>query len=388
MTVPTFNDLYTSVQSDLKNELNINSLVGKTVLNAFAAVQAAKLKLVYLTAARIYKNVFVDTAEPESLGGSLERFGLVKLNRLPNPATAGEYKIAVTGTIGATIPVDTTFKSLDASSSPDKIFTLDTAFTFTATTGEITVRALDLGSDAALVVGDELQITSPLANVDSFQSVTEVVTSATDAETYEDYRAKTIEAYQTEPQGGARTDYRLWAADASGVRKVYPYAKSGFAGQLTIYVEAVLSDSSDGRGSATTTILSDVEDVIEYDPDVTKTDAERGRRPLGIDVIDVVSVSPIPVDVSVIGLTDASFLSAIESSVDDFLFEIRPYIGGADNPTLSEQGKLYEADIYAIVRAIIGSRATFTTINVAVNGNKITVYEFIDGYIPYLNSIT
>lgn len=388
MTTPTYSELYTSVQSDLKNQLGITSLVGKTVINAFAMVQAAKLKLTYLTAARIYQNIFVDTAESESLGGSLERFGLVKLGRRPFVATAGEYNASVTGSIGAVISQGTTFKSLDSSTSPDKLFTLDTDFTFVSTTGTIKIRALDLGSEAALVVGDQLQVTSPLANVDSFQEVTSVETSPTDAESYEDYRAKTIESYQVEPQGGAKTDYRIWSADAAGVRKVYPYVKDGYSGEINLYVEATITDSTDGYGSPTTTILDDVAEVIEYDPDISKPDNERGRRPMGTFQIHVLSINPLPVDVVISQLSDSSFLSAISAGIESYLYDVRPYIAGADNPTLLNIGKLYASDIYAIIKETIGAQATFTEVTVKVNSNIVTLYEFIDGYIPYLNTVT
>jgi len=388
MAVPTFAELYVSIQTDIKNQLNITSLIGKAVINAFSFVQAGKLKLIYLSAEFIKKNVFVDTADPESLGGTLERYGRVRLGRDPNPATAGEYKVSCSGQIGAVITAGTTFKSLDASTSPDKLFILDSAFTFTATTGEIQIRALDLGSQAALVVGDGLQLTAPIANVDSFQEVTEIVTTPTDAESYEDYRQKVIDSYQQEPQGGARTDYRLWASDAAGVRKSYPYVKNGYAAEINLYVEATAADSIDGKGTPSTGILDDVEEVIEYDPDATKPDNERGRRPMGTFQIHVLPINLVPVDVIITNLSDTSFLSAITNSITAFLYDIRPYVAGADNPSLQNQGKLFESDIYEIVKEVLGTAATFSSLEVQVNSTKISLYEFIDGYIPDLTSVT
>lgn len=83
--IPTTQELYTSIKSDLETELNINIPVfGKIFLRALAAVQAAKLKLYYLAIASVQKNIFPDTADPESIGGTLERFGIVKLGRNRN----------------------------------------------------------------------------------------------------------------------------------------------------------------------------------------------------------------------------------------------------------------------------------------------------------------
>ena len=58
MTIPTLSELYVSVQTDLRNKLNITSVIGKVVINAFAIVQAAKLKIFYLRSALTYKNIF------------------------------------------------------------------------------------------------------------------------------------------------------------------------------------------------------------------------------------------------------------------------------------------------------------------------------------------
>src|SRR4051812_1989999 len=119
ITIPTLVELYNAIKSDLETEFGATiPVVGKSFLRVFAACQAAKLKLYYLTVGKLQKNIFVDTADPESLGGTLERFGRVKLGRNPFPAQAGQYKIGVSGSIGAVIKSSTTFKSDDNSLSP------------------------------------------------------------------------------------------------------------------------------------------------------------------------------------------------------------------------------------------------------------------------------
>ncbi|MCK4521555.1 MAG: hypothetical protein KAU20_03195, partial [Nanoarchaeota archaeon] len=111
--IPTISDLYTQILASLEAQYPGMSipLVGKNFLRAMAAVQAAKLKLAYLAIGDVQKNIFVDLADPAAQGGTLERFGLVKLGRLPFPAIAGIYTIQLTGTLGATIPASSTFKS-------------------------------------------------------------------------------------------------------------------------------------------------------------------------------------------------------------------------------------------------------------------------------------
>lgn len=389
MTTPTKQELYDAIQADIKAKYSITSLIGKVVFNALSAVMAAKFKLLYLVIAKVYKNIFVDTAESEANGGSLERYGMVKLNRGINPSTAGEYDIDVTGEIGAIIPSGTTFSSSDNSTSPGKLFILDSAFTFTITTGTIEVRALDLGAGAKLEILDELQVTQPLANIDSFADVSAIITTPVEAESYEDYRLDVIAAYQAEPQGGAKTDYRLWAADADGVRKVYPYVKDGAAGEINIYIEANVVDSSDGLGTPTAGIISDVEAVIETDPDTTKPDNERGRRPMGVFDIHVLPITPIAVDVIITSLTDPDFLPSIKSAIETELFTVRPFVDGADNNSLINQGILYEAKMYSIVSGIIeGTSTTFDSIEMKVATVSKDKHIFENGDIPYIDTVT
>jgi hypothetical protein len=388
MNIPTFNELYQSVLTDLRNRLQINFIIGKLYLNAFAAVQAGKLKIIYVAKAFVYKNIYVDTADPESLGGSLERFGLVGLGRRPFPATAGEYKVDVTGDIGATIPPNTTFKSLNESTSPDKLFVQDTLFTFTAETGQITLRAFDLGTEARLQIGDRLQVTAPIEDVDSYGVVASVETTPTEAESYEDYRQATIDAFQLEAQGGAKTDYRLWAQDVSGVREVYPYAKQGEAGEIDLHVEANVDDSTDGKGTPPQSMLDDVEEVVEFDPDITKPLNERGRRPLGVFDIHFLAIIPLDVDVIIYDLSDTDFLSAILSSLRTFLYDVRPYVSGADNPNEAQKDRLYKSDIFNVVRNVIGPSNTFTDIVMKVDSVEYDIYQFLDGDIPYGNTVT
>jgi hypothetical protein len=388
MDIPSYNDLYTSILTDLRNRLEIRFIFGKVVLMAFAAVQAAKLKLLYLTAAFVYKNSLPYTADSTELGGTLERFGLLKLGRLPFAAVAGEYTIDVTGEIGAIIVSGTTWKSLDTSASPDKLFVVDTQFTFTGTTGQISIRALEPGIDSSLEVGDQLQLTAPIANVDSFADVYEITVTPVSEEELEDYREKVIEAYRSEPQGGARVDYRIWAADAEGVRTVYPYVLDGAAGELNIYVETFPEDSLDGNGTPSAAILADTEAVIELDPDDSKPMEERGRRPIGIFDIHYYAINAIPVDVIIYDLSDDSYLTAIQEAILDFLYNVRPFIDGADNPQESQKNKLYASDIIQIVRNVITQANTFTNVEVYVDSVLYNIYAFENGDIPFINSVT
>lgn len=385
ITIPTLSTLYTAILADIAAEYGVSvSPVGKAMLRALAAAQAARLKLYYISIAGLQKNLFVDTADPEAQGGTLERFGRVKLGRNPFPAIAGQYTIQITGSIGAVVPASTTFKSNDDALNAGKIFILDAEYELVATTDTITVRALDAGVGSTLEVSDSLTATAPIINVDRTAVVTAEVVAPTDAEDIEAYREAIIAAYQLEPQGGARTDYRLWAADAAGVAKVYPYVASGESGIINLYVEAV--GGIDGHGTPSAALLTNVEAVIELDPDTTKPIEERGRRPMGAFIINYLPISAKQVTINI---PSSSFTddekTVIRNALKRNLIDlVRPFIAGAD----IEAERNDTLDINKIAAAVISAKpgAVFGTPTMTVAGVSLVTKTFTNGDIPWIDN--
>ena len=387
ITIPTLAQLYAANIAALEAEFTITIPVfGKSFLRGLAAVQAAKQKLQYLAIANTQKNIFVDTAESESVGGTLQRFGRVKLNRNPFPATAGQYQCAVSGSISAVIAAETTFKSDDDSTSPGKLFILDNAFTFVATTGNIVLRALEAGTDSKLIVGDTLTATIPIANVNAAATVNSENVAPLAAEDLEVYRDKALAAYRLEPQGGAATDYRLWSYDAQGVQQVYPYAKSGAANEINLYVEATIADSTDGKGTPSQALLDAVEAVVEQDPDTTKPLNERGRRPLGVFEVHYLPVTPKNIDITIASYTGVDITAAVTAALELALSTKRPFIAGAD--ILADRNDTFDTN--NIIAIILNTKpgSVFGAITLTVAGVSVSTYTFTAGNIPYLNSVT
>jgi len=386
ITIPTLNQLYTGILSDLETQYSSSiSLFGKVFLRALAGTQAAKLKLIYLAIGNLQKNIFVDTADSVEIGGTLERFGVIKLGRLPYKATAGIYTVTVTGTIGGVIPASTTFKSDDTSLNTGYLFVLDNAYTLVATTDTITLRALTAGEESKLNVGDTLTATGPIALVNSSVEVATISTSPLAAETIEAYRTAIINSYRLEAQGGAATDYRIWSADAQGVQKVYPYAKSGAVCEVDLYVEATSADSTDGKGTPTAQLLLDVEAVVNFNPNTSLDLNERGRRPLDV-IVNYLPVIPRAVNLTI---ASSSFTTAqkatLLTALTDAINEIRPFVDSADD--LDYKNNILDSNkvIGVIINAIPG--ASFGAITIEVAGTVYPKYTFALGNIPYLNSI-
>ena len=389
VTIPTLSQLYNDILGQLESELGITiPLFGRNYLRALAAVQAAKMKLIYLTIGEVQKNIFVDTADPESIGGTLERFGRVKLGRSPFTAQAGTYTVSVTGSAGALIKASTTFKSDDNSSSPSKLFQLDNDYTLTGSGDTIDVRALEGGLESQLSISDTLTATAPIANVESLVSVTAELIAPLSAESIEDYRQKAIEAYQLEPQGGAATDYRIWSSDAQGVAKVYPYAKQGFAGEIEIFVEATEIDSIDGKGTPSTTILNDVESVVEFDPDTTKPLNERGRRPVGVFNIDFNPITVKEVNVEITGYQNLTptIQTSIDNAVQAFIKDVRPFVDAAD--ILANKNDILSVNNLTFVILQAEPTSIFTSIDLKVGNLSVPTFTFDNGDIPHFNPLT
>lgn len=379
--IPKLNDLSNGIIADIENELSITiPTYGKSFLRALAVVQAAKLKQYYLGLANVQKNTFADTADSENFGGTLERFGRVKLNRNPFPATQGQYTVQLVGTNGAIIPSSTTFKSNDDSTNPGKLFVLDTAYTL-AGTQIITLRSLESGIDARLNIGDKLTITSPVALVDSEVTVLTEVTAPVEAETLEDYRRKVVDSYRLDPQGGSGSDYRLWASEVTGVKQSYPFASTNY-NEVNLFIEATIPSSIDGKGTPSATILNDVKSSIE-DPTIDRP----SRKPLGVYAVNYTPVTPLDVDIQIVGYLNltAPIQALILSAITDLLSEIRPFVSSID--VLSEKNNVLNENkvIAVILDAVPGS--IFTAVNLYVNSNLVNSFDFDNGDIPYLNSI-
>lgn len=385
--IPTLNELKDAIANDLKQKLNLSDSNLKYVLDAMDSVLAAQFKLVYLYLSDIQNNIFPDTADIEENGGTLERLGRIYLNRNPRPATSGIFKLSVTGNAGAVLRNSLTFKSNENSKNPNQLYILDAEYILTGSGDEIEVRSLGGGIDFDLDISDEVTITEPVIGVNSTLTVLEVIEQPLANEDIEVYRQAILDAIQLEPQGGSRTDYRIWANDVQGVRKVYPYVKNGEAGTVQVYVESVLP-GTDGNGTPSVQLIDEVEDVIFFDPDETKPLNERGRIPIQA-TLEVLPIEPVPVDVEIIGLNDSSLSvrTSIENNIKAYLLDVRPYIAGADL-SRSKNDILYSGRVQSVVTDVLDSSNFFTGFVMQVNGVTYNSFEFDLGFIPYLRNTT
>lgn len=389
VTIPTLNDIYNNILNDYATELEVDvSTLGKSY-QVRAKVQAATIYTCYLALSAVQRNIFYDLAEEDQL----IRYGLQILGRTPAPATQGIYTIEVNGTIGATVPAQSQFRGSDDITAAGFIFIVDTEKVLTATTDTLQVRALTAGTDSQLFVSDVLNAVQPLVNVNSNATVTVVDSEPTAEESIDSYRDDVVEAAKLEPNGGAPSDYRLWASDVPEVRTVYPYAKLGSAGDVEVYIEATPENTKPLGiiGEPTETTIDDVYKV-ELNGDETgaliiDSISLKGRKPIGVFNILPFSVSPLPVDLYFVDLSDESVSSDIRTVIDALLYDVRPFIAGADDITERNDTLTISTLIAATIQLLAGTGVSYTTLTMEVDGNVVTSYQFEEGFYPYLRTI-
>lgn len=385
---PSINALYTKLVTDIKSKLGIIVVLIKFVINALSAVLAAQLKLIYLYMVDIQNNQFPDTADTAANGGTLERLGDMYLGRQPFDGTDGLYNAIVTGVTGSFIAAGSQFLSNAGSNAPGVLFTNDADYYLPGATGTLPIRSLLVGADFLLNVTDTLTPTAPILGVDSTVTISAVTQTPTDPEDPEVYRQAVLNALRLQPQGGSKTDYREWATDANGVRLVYPYVKNGEAGTVQVYVEAVTASSTDGHGTPSGALLTDVEAVIEMNPDTTIPTNKRGRRPIQAN-LEVLPINPVPVDIIITSIqTDtAAIRSSISTNVSAYLYTVRPYIAGADLPR-DKNDLLSAVKLQSVINDTIGNANTFLAFSMSVNGVVVNSFLFSLANIPYLRNVT
>lgn len=386
--LPLLADLVSDIISDLQSEYGINiSDEQQVALRAFGATESGQQWLQYKVLGFVQKQVWPDTADPESIGGTLERFGRVRLGRNPFPAVATKLVVSVTGTAGAVLPAQTTiYKSDDDSLNPGMLYILDNSYTLPGSTGTITLRALTAGLGAKLEIGNTLSITSPIALVDSKATVTAIAVQPLAGETTEEYRIAILKSFRLDARGGAAGDYRVWAQDAQGVKEVYPYAKTGETNANNIYVESTIADSIDGKGTPDQTMLDAVQAVTEFDPDTTLPVNDRGRRPNTV-INYFLPITPLNVDVIITGGSfSTSQKSDILSAMTMAINAVRPFVAAAD-PVANKNDILDTNKLNGVIYAAVPG-AVYTGVTLKVGGVTYLSFTFTLGNIPYFNGIT
>jgi len=388
--IPTLQELTDQILNAIATEFSVDVTDLGSTYQVWAKVQAGMQYQIYLGLSGVQKNVYYDLAQEDQL----ERYGQQILGRGPAPAEAGEYTIQVTGQIGGVIASGTQFQANDTTLAAGSLFVVDVEKTLTGTTDTLQIRSLEPGTESTLFVDDLLTATAPIANVDSEAIVTVITKTPVAAETTESYRADVLEGARLEPQGGAPSDYRLWCSEIPEIRTTYIYAKFGSPGDIEIYIEATKENTAPAEieGVPTQATIDEVytpqagatpeSGIVVINPTTAK-----GRKPVSVFNIFPLSVNPLAVNLFFTNLSDESLSASIKTAVGNLLYDVRPFIAGADLQSNKNDILTIGAIISAVIDVLEGTGATYTNLTMTVDGNSVNEYLFDLGFYPYLNIV-
>lgn len=229
--------------------------------------------------------------------------------------------------------------------------------------------------------GDVLQWALPLADVGTDATVLSLLTTGAAGETEEEYRARVLERTQFPPQGGAYTDYRVWARTVGGVKSVYVY--TGAPNEMDVYIEATEASSGSADGFPTQTQIDEVKAAIEFDQAGLAS-----RRPAGV-VVNVRSIARSAFNVDVVGLIaddEGAAETAIEEALDEHLRTREPFIAGLS--VLPRKDRITESEVSGIVaEAANALGATTTSVTLKQGTIPLSAYNLGHGERAKLGAV-
>jgi hypothetical protein len=240
--------------------------------------------------------------------------GQDKIGRGLFQAVKGEYTCSTIATGSGDIVAGTLF-TIELNGT---IYTFESVSTV-AGGEDITIRALQAGTDSELQVSDVLTAKQNLAYAENSIAVTAVTTVPTDTETIEHYRSVVV-AYETLRLGnGNASDYIIWVSDVNGLRTAYPYTAPSEAGKAVIYCES--TDSAVLIPSAG--LIANAIDAIKYD--------SNGKSQPPVEFFEFVNatyVKAVQITDIKLQITDgnATQEAAIISLIIAYLLDKRPFL--------------------------------------------------------------
>ena len=232
----------------------------------------------------IYKNISPLTCDEDRLELQGERLNVIRKRA---SKCVAEVSISVNSQV--TIQPGTQFLS-----SQGVVYTVTTAKLLQTPSDTFEIVSAQSGSAFTVSLGETMSIVSPLPQIASNGTVSDIITEGVDEENIDTYRDRVVLAYRRKPQGGAEVDYVIWGTEAPFVNNVFPYAELNLNG-VELYIEV----NNQVNGIPTTDQLNTVKhDYIERDP----TTLLATRRPIGAEIF-MRSVIKRTIDIQFVGLT-------------------------------------------------------------------------------------
>ena len=384
--------LIQSFQEKFNNRLR---LLPKSFIVVLAKVCAAIFVVPYKLAGWFYLQLFPDTASFDRvnvLGHDLRP--LVKLGNLfgvGEPTSGQEWE----GVIAAVVALEGQVIMQGAQLKSDKTGLVYVTSETVTTAGEsvnLPVYCSQAGASGNLEIGDELKFVSPLSGVEQAAAVSSITQAGVDDETEAHYRARVVNRYSNQPQGGALSDYRIWAFDAEGVLQTYPYNGENSPGDVIIYV-AGTTDVYPTRVPGRELCVA-VGEACTYDPET----GEANRKPLTAILdpnndgtyLNIRPVSIVTIDLAVTGITGVDpgdFGAAFKSVAETYLLGREPYIRGLSDDN-NRTNSVQTNSLIALANSVAtGLKAAFGTVEMSIAGDAVESYTLGSGELCALGTL-
>jgi len=290
-------------------------------------------------------------------------------------ATAAVGNVTFRGTPGLTVDVHTQVVRSDSAT-----FTTQ-AVAKVSTDGTLVLQVkADLAGEAGNTpVGSLMTLGASMDGVQSTGAVTAAITGGADQEQEESLYRRMLEAYQSVPNGGASSDYPMWAKRVPGVTRAW-CAPNAF-GTGTVVVYAMLDHANSAHGG----FPQGANGISPSDNRVTSGNLAAGDQltiantiyPLQPVTAMVYVCAPIanPIPFTITGLSGASMAS--RSAVCDAIKGVLLDQGAP----LSNGTFVHISDIDSAISAIAATKGFVITSPVANIPNKL-------GRLPTLGTIT
>lgn len=371
LTNITINDIADNIIGDIEASTGqIIPAIAKAVFRVLSYALAGVFIILYKYGTDAFRQRFPQTAT----GQWLKYLGeIVDVNIIPAGIWEGEAEIEATGAVG-NIDAGTQFVKNDTG----KVYEVTIGVVIAPGTLTLNLIATEGGADSDLIVGDIINIVSPIAGVELTAEITVVTTQGSDEEDTEEYRQRVIDRWKAKPQGGAAVDYVVWGMEAPNSENIYPYS-STTPTEITVYVE--VDDQPDGIPTAGQLVI--VEDYLTYDPDT----GAQNRKPLGV-VLDMQPISRTEFDVEITDLNPDTPETEqdIEDALTALFLQKEPYIQGLSTERLDYV--TYAEAVSVIYSVLQAAGATVSAIDVEESGNPVTIYVLGDGEKSKLGTLT